>query len=181
MPITVATIDVGGTGANSAASALTNLGAAPTAAYAQANTAYSQANSAYGQANTAYGQANTAYGQANLAYTQANSAFSAANNTVLKAGDTMTGVLSMPLGNSAAPSIRNSNSANTGVYFPANTETAIVAGGTVAAAFNSNGLFFRNRIINGCGQRVGALAGLRPQSHARGSGTSGSHHRDRSG
>jgi hypothetical protein len=35
------------------------------------------------------------------------------------------------------------------VYFPAADEVAVAAGGSVAAAFNSNGVFFRNRIING--------------------------------
>jgi hypothetical protein len=52
MPILV-TLDVGGTGANNAADARTNLGAAPVAAYAQANAAFNQANAAYGQANSA--------------------------------------------------------------------------------------------------------------------------------
>ena len=52
MSTTVATIEVGGTGANTAAGALTALGAAPVAAYAQANTAYAQANAAYSKANT---------------------------------------------------------------------------------------------------------------------------------
>jgi hypothetical protein len=35
------------------------------------------------------------------------------------------------------------------MYFPAANEVAVAAGGSVAAAFNSNGVFFRNRIING--------------------------------
>jgi hypothetical protein len=35
------------------------------------------------------------------------------------------------------------------MYFPAANEVAVAAGGSVAAAFNTNGLFFRNRIING--------------------------------
>lgn len=46
-------------------------------------------------ANDAYAQANTAYGQANSAYGQANNAYGAANNRVLKAGDTITGTLSL--------------------------------------------------------------------------------------
>ena len=46
MSTTVATVDVGGTGANTAADALISLGAAPVAAYAAANAAYSAANSA---------------------------------------------------------------------------------------------------------------------------------------
>lgn len=52
MSTTVATIDVGGTGASDAPTALTNLGAANVAAYTQANTAYAQANAAYAKANT---------------------------------------------------------------------------------------------------------------------------------
>jgi hypothetical protein len=52
-------------------------------------------------------------------------------------------------GTSTAPSITNNGDTNTGAYFPAADEMAVTTGGTVAAAFNSNGLFFRNRIING--------------------------------
>ena len=58
MPVVVS-VDVGGTGASNAAAALLNLGAAPTAAYGQANTAYNQANTAYNQANAAFAAANT--------------------------------------------------------------------------------------------------------------------------
>jgi hypothetical protein len=43
MPVVVS-LAQGGTGANTAAAALTALGAAPTAAYAQANAAYAAAN-----------------------------------------------------------------------------------------------------------------------------------------
>jgi len=64
-------------------------------AYAQANAAYGIANTSNDQANAAYGQANAAYGQANAAYGQANAAYAAANNRVLKAGDSMTGALSI--------------------------------------------------------------------------------------
>ena len=56
---TIVTVQQGGTNANNAAAALTNLGAANVAAYTQANTAYAQANVAYGQANTAYAAANS--------------------------------------------------------------------------------------------------------------------------
>ena len=52
-------------------------------------------------------------------------------------------------GSASAPSVTNTGDTNTGVYFPAADEVAVSAGGTVAAGFNSNGLFFRNRIING--------------------------------
>jgi hypothetical protein len=52
-------------------------------------------------------------------------------------------------GSASAPAITNTGDTNTGVYFPAADEVAVAAGGSVAAAFNSNGLFFRNRIING--------------------------------
>ena len=43
MPVVV-TLSQGGTGANTAAAALTALGAAPVAAYTQANNAYAAAN-----------------------------------------------------------------------------------------------------------------------------------------
>ena len=49
---TIVTVQQGGTNANNAASALTNLGAANVAAYTQANTAYGQANTAYAAANS---------------------------------------------------------------------------------------------------------------------------------
>lgn len=62
-------------------------------------------------------------------------------------GNITTGVFAD--GSVSAPSVTNTGDTNTGVYFPAADEVAVTAGGTVAAAFNSNGLFFRNRIING--------------------------------
>ena len=52
-------------------------------------------------------------------------------------------------GSASAPAVTNTGDTNTGVYFPAADEVAVTTGGTVAAGFNSNGLFFRNRIING--------------------------------
>jgi hypothetical protein len=48
---TVVTLQQGGTGANSAAAARVSLGAAPTAAYDQANNAYLQANNAFPTTN----------------------------------------------------------------------------------------------------------------------------------
>ena len=52
-------------------------------------------------------------------------------------------------GSASAPSVTNTGDTDTGVYFPAANEVAVSVGGAIAAAFNSNGLFFRNRIING--------------------------------
>ena len=85
------------------------------AAFGQANTARTHANAAFLQANTAYTDANSAqslavaaFAKANLAaanagvelgsaaFNQANTARDAANNRVLRAGDTMTGTLSVP-------------------------------------------------------------------------------------
>ena len=60
-----------------------------------------------------------------------------------------TATISFADGSASSPSINNNGDTNTGAYFPAADEMAITTGGTVAAAFNSNGLFFRNRIING--------------------------------
>ena len=54
-----------------------------------------------------------------------------------------------PAGSASAPAITTTGDTNTGMYFPAADEVAVAAGGSVAAAFNTNGLFFRNRIING--------------------------------
>jgi hypothetical protein len=54
-----------------------------------------------------------------------------------------------PAGSASAPAITTTGDTNTGIYFPAADQVAVTAGGTVAAAFNTNGLFFRNRIING--------------------------------
>jgi hypothetical protein len=54
-----------------------------------------------------------------------------------------------PAGSASAPAVTTTGDTNTGVYFPAADQVAVTTGGTVAAAFNSNGLFFRNRIING--------------------------------
>ena len=59
---TLVTVQQGGTNANNAVSALTNLGAANVAAYAAANAAYAQANIVYTQANNAYAQANAGGG-----------------------------------------------------------------------------------------------------------------------
>lgn len=58
----IVSLDMGGTSANDAPTALANLGAANVAAYAQANTARTQANTAYAQANAAYTKANNASG-----------------------------------------------------------------------------------------------------------------------
>ena len=54
-----------------------------------------------------------------------------------------------PAGSASAPAVTTTGDTNTGIYFPAADQVAVTTGGTVAAAFNSNGLFFRNRIING--------------------------------
>jgi hypothetical protein len=62
---------------------------------------------------------------------------------------TVSGAASFSDGTASAPGIANTGDLDTGVYFPAANEMAVTTGGTVAAAFNSNGLFFRNRIING--------------------------------
>ena len=81
--------------ANTARTTANDSYAQANTARTQANTARDQANTAYGQANDAYGQANTARGQANAAYAQANAAYADSNTRVLKAGDTMTGVLTI--------------------------------------------------------------------------------------
>lgn len=62
---------------------------------------------------------------------------------------TITNPTVFPAGSASAPAVTTTGDTNTGVYFPAADQVAVTTGGTVAAAFNSNGLFFRNRIING--------------------------------
>ena len=60
-----------------------------------------------------------------------------------------TGVTTLQAGSASAPAATTTGDTNTGIYFPAADQVAVTTGGTVAAAFNTNGLFFRNRIING--------------------------------
>ena len=62
---------------------------------------------------------------------------------------TLSSVTAFTSGTASAPAITTTGDTDTGIYFPTANETAVTTGGTVAAAFNSNGLFFRNRIING--------------------------------
>lgn len=59
------------------------------------------------------------------------------------------GAASFADGSASAPAVTNTGDTDTGIYYPAANEVAVTTGGTVAAGFNSNGLFFRNRIING--------------------------------
>ena len=92
---TVVSVAQGGTGSNNAAAARTSLGAAPSAAYDQANNAYAAANTASSTGGGGYDQANAAYGQANAAYLQANNAYLAANNSNLKLGGVITGTLNV--------------------------------------------------------------------------------------
>jgi hypothetical protein len=74
-------IRYGGTGANNAASARTALGAAPSAAYDQANNAYAQANAARDQANTASSDANTTFSTINTTFATLNTTFTTVNTT----------------------------------------------------------------------------------------------------
>lgn len=121
---TIVSIELGGTGANSAAAARAALGVSSSvdanAAYEQANTARNTANDAYSQANTARSDANTTFAtinttfgtvntgistantqandarnQANSAYAQANLAYAAANNGNLLLGGVITGTLNV--------------------------------------------------------------------------------------
>lgn len=61
----------------------------------------------------------------------------------------ISGIAEFPDGSVTAPSITNTGDTNTGIYYPAADEVAVTVGGSAGAAFNSNGLFFRNRVING--------------------------------
>ena len=94
------------------------------------NTTFGTVNTSFGTVNTnitntnsnavnAYAQANSARDQANTAYGQANAAYGAANNRVLKAGDTMTGNLTV-----SGASITISGSSNDQRIIDADTATA---------------------------------------------------------
>lgn len=63
-----------------------------------------------------------------------------------KAGDSITGVLTVPLGSAAAPSISSSDT-NTGIYFPDGSQISISAGGTSRITIDSSG-----RIVGAGGQ-----------------------------
>ena len=127
-------IFMGGTGANTASDALTNLGAAPTAAYAQANTARETANAAYGQANTARSTANDAYVAAN----------SAANTVrVSQNGASTLSAKQLNFVNTAnvTIAITDSGDGNANIEF----EVAAGGGGTLSnIAISSNGTFATN-------------------------------------
>jgi len=125
------------------------ISALPSGAPAQASDEYIVAR---GSANYKLTLTNIAASMAPIGATTPNSgafttlsASGAASFTTLSAS----GAASFADGTSSAPAITNTGDTNTGVYFPAADEVAVAAGGSVAAAFNSNGLFFRNRIING--------------------------------
>lgn len=75
-------IEKGGTGANSASNARTNLDVPSTS---QLNSAYNQANNAINIVNSAYAHANNGYNVANSAYSRANSSYNQANNAYNKA------------------------------------------------------------------------------------------------
>jgi len=115
------------------------------AAYDQANAARGQANSARTTANGAYNQANGAYAQANDAYAQANNAYDAANNRVLRAGDTMTGNLTMSGAtiNAATANISTIVTGNTlllSTGIGSNSDVTINANGNYTWTFRANGL-----------------------------------------
>jgi hypothetical protein len=63
----------------------------------------------------------------------------AASLNVLKAGDTMTGALSVPLGSASAPSIYPGTDTNTGIYSPGADQVAISTNGTGRLFVNASG------------------------------------------
>jgi hypothetical protein len=65
---------------------------------------------------------------ANLGYTPLN-----------RAGDVVSGQITLPSGSAGAPSIRSSASTGTGIFFPANGEISIATGGTQRVRFDNAG------------------------------------------
>ena len=70
----------------------------------------------------------------NIGYTPVNSA-----------GDTMTGTLTVPAGSLASPSIRQSASSNTGIYFPTTNQVGITVGGASALEVQAGNTRLPNR------------------------------------
>ena len=62
----------------------------------------------------------------------------AASSNVLKAGDTMTGALVMPLGAFGTPSLTFTGDLNTGIFSPGENQLAISANGAEVARFDSS-------------------------------------------
>ena len=63
----------------------------------------------------------------------------AASSNVLKAGDTMTGALVVPLASAATPSLTFTGDLNTGIYSPGADQVGISTGGTGRVFVQSNG------------------------------------------
>ena len=63
----------------------------------------------------------------------------AASSNVLKAGDTMTGALVVPLASAATPSLTFTGDLNTGIYSPAADTIAFAEGGSEVARLDSSG------------------------------------------
>jgi hypothetical protein len=63
----------------------------------------------------------------------------AASSNVLKAGDTMTGALVVPLASAATPSLTFTSDLNTGIYSPGADQVAVSTGGTGRLFVDNNG------------------------------------------
>jgi len=63
----------------------------------------------------------------------------AASSNVLKAGDTMTGALVVPLASAATPSLTFTGDLDTGLYSPGTDQVGISTGGTARVIVDSNG------------------------------------------
>jgi hypothetical protein len=63
----------------------------------------------------------------------------AASSNVLKAGDTMTGALVVPLASAATPSLTFTGDLNTGIYSPAADQVAVATNGTARLYIASDG------------------------------------------
>ena len=68
----------------------------------------------------------------------------AASSNVLKAGDTMTGALVVPLASAATPSLTFTSDLNTGIYSPGADQVAISTNGSQRLLINSGGITSAN-------------------------------------
>ena len=132
------------TAANSAQTYGNTLSTSVNTTFATINTSLGTANTTFGTVNSTFATINTnyqaAYADANTANTTAKNAYAAANNRVLKAGDTMTGQLTITtsgLGLSVANANVTTSLAVNSLNVFTNTTVTSSSGSNIIDAFTS--------------------------------------------
>jgi hypothetical protein len=141
-----------------------NVKLATLRANVNANSLLLVGNAVATQANLtlAHNQANTARNQANTAYDQANSAFTAANNRVLKAGDTMTGLLtvSVPTNNVVSQAIQLIGNRNYGAGDNGGAQIFATGSGGTVGTHDYGAIKFYARGFSGTADGGGGIVSL---------------------